>query len=287
MSNPTIQTVPAIVPDEVPATPSDSRPGILQRGLQFLWRRDWRGFVLPLLALALWWGVTHFKLANTEVLAPPGAVLIEGLHQVFNGGFVWDLTASISRDLAGFTIGGLAGFALGTLLGTSRLAELLVAPSFNAVKQIALFAWIPMISVWFGMGEPAKVVFISLAAFYPVAINTFEGIRSVNRDYAEVARVYGFSRLQLWRRVILPAASPQIFTGLHLALIYAWLATIGAEYFLKSGYGVGNSMIDGREHFNMGSVLFGLVVVGSIGALLNQLAVRLEHRALKWRNRSA
>ncbi|AOY02214.1 taurine ABC transporter permease [Jeongeupia sp. USM3] len=250
-------------------------------------QRDWRGFALPLAVLALWWGVTRFDLANTEVLAPPQAVLVEGVKQIAGGGFVWDLLASVSRDLAGFTLGSLAGFALGTLLGTSRLAERLIAPSFNAVKQIALFAWIPLISVWFGMGEPAKVVFISLAAFYPVAINTFEGIRSVNRDYAEVARVYGFTRLQLWRRVILPAASPQIFTGLHLALIYAWLATIGAEYFLKSGYGVGNSMIDGREHFNMGSVLFGLVVVGSIGALLNRLAVRLEHRALKWRNRSA
>ncbi|BCL75849.1 hypothetical protein JHS3_15850 [Jeongeupia sp. HS-3] len=249
--------------------------------------KDWRGWALPLAVLLLWDVLTRFLLSNTEILAPPVQVWREGVHQIVNGGFVFDIIASVSRDLAGFAIGGLAGFGLGTLLGTSPLAERLIGPSFNAVKQIALFAWIPLISVWFGVGEPAKVVFIALAAFYPVTINTFEGIRAVNRDYAEVARVYGFGCWQLWRRVILPAASPQIFTGLHLALIYAWLATIGAEYFLKSGYGVGNAMIDGREHFNMGSVLFGLVVIGLIGAALNQLAVRIEARALSWRNRTA
>lgn len=253
--------------------------------IQWLRTRDLRGLALPASLLALWWLVSHFQLANQHVLAPPQQVVQEGLSQI-SGGFGWDVLASLGRDLAGFFLGGSAGFLLGSLLGVSRLAEKLIGPSFNAVKQIALFAWIPLLSVWFGMGEPAKIIFIAMAAFYPVTINTFEGIRSVSRDYAEVARVYAFSRWQLWRRVIIPAASPQIFTGLHLALIYSWLATIGAEYFLKSGHGVGNTMIDGREHFNMGSVLFGLVVVGCIGATLNQLAVRFERRALVWRKPS-
>ena len=117
-------------------------------------------------------------------------------------------------------------------MGISRLAERLLGPSFNAAKQVALFAWLPLLSVWCGTGELAKVVFVALSAFYPVVLNTCEGFGSVSRDYVEVARVFRFTRGQLIRRVMLPAAAPSIFAGMHLALIYAWLGTLGAEYFV-------------------------------------------------------
>jgi sulfonate transport system permease protein len=130
------------------------------------------------------------------------------------------------------------------------------------------------------------VVFISLAVFPPVLLNTYEGIRSVGREYVEVAKAFEFSRWQLYRRVILPAATPQIFTGLRLGMIYAWLATIGAEYFLKAGPGIGNIMIDGREHFKMDQVIVGVAIVGIVGYLFLMLTSRLEARLLRWRHRS-
>lgn len=247
-------------------------------------KRDFRGAVLPLGLLLIWFLISRFDLANSAILASPQTVWLEGYSQIASGAFALDLLYSVSRNLAGFFCGTSAGLLLGSLLGSSRLADRLISPGFNALKQIAIFAWIPLISVWFGMGEPAKIVFIALAAFYPSTINTFEGIRSVQRGHIEVAQVYAFSRWQIFRRVILPAASPQILTGIQLALIYSWLATIGAEYFLKSDHGVGNAMIDGREHFNMGSVLFGVVVVGVIGGVINQSASLLEKRLLRWRN---
>jgi sulfonate transport system permease protein len=175
---------------------------------------------------------------------------------------------------------------LGGLLATSRVADKVIGPSFHAFKQIALFAWIPLIAVWFGLGEPAKVVFIALAVFPPVLLNTYEGIRSVSRDYLEVAKVFEFNHWQIYRRVILPSATPQIFTGLRFGLIYAWLATIGAEYFLKAGPGIGNIMIDGREHFKMDQVIFGVAIVGVVGYLFLTLTSRLEARLLSWRHRS-
>jgi len=251
---------------------------------QALLSRDYRGWALPVGTLAVWYAVTTFGLANKHILAPPQEVWLEGSKQIFSGSFGIDFLASLARDLSGFALGSTIGFLLGLLMATSRWAERLIAPSFNAVKQIAIFAWIPLISAWCGMGEPAKVVFIALAAFYPMVVNVFEGVRGISRDYGEVARVLEFSPWQMLRKVILPAASPQILTGIHLALIYSWLATIGAEYFLKSGHGVGNSMIDGREHFNMGSVLFGVVVVGLIGAAINVLSSRFEKQMLRWRD---
>ena len=250
-------------------------------------RRDYRGLALPLSLLLAWYVVTTFDLANSHILAPPQAVWLEGYKHLMTGSFFLDLVSSLSRDAAGLAAGGSAGLLLGLALGVSRWCERLIAPTFNALKQIAIFAWIPLISAWFGTGESAKVVFVALAAFFPMVINVFEGVRGVSRDYVEVARAFEFGPWQLLRKVILPAASPQILTGLQLALIYSWLATLGAEYFMKSSYGVGNSMIDGREHFNMGSVLFGVVVVGVIGAVIDRFSTRLERRLLRWRNRGS
>ena len=248
--------------------------------------RPLRGFVIPALLLAAWWAAARFVAPDSPLLVAPAKVWHAALEEALSGRLFTALGASLARDLAGFTIGALAGLAFGAALGASRLFEKLAGPSFHTLKQISLFAWIPLLSVWFGLGDAAKVAFLSLAAFFPVVLNTFEGIRGVPADLLEVARVLGFGRLRTWSRVIVPAAAPSIFAGIHLGLIYAWLAALGAEYLLVSGQGIGNLMIDGREHFRMDQVLLGVVVVGAVGFALNWIAGRLEARALAWRGRS-
>lgn len=248
--------------------------------------RALRGWVLPLLLLGLWWAATEFRWVESKLLVSPAAVWQRAVAYTASGELAVALASSLWRDLAGFAIGSTTGLLFGTLLGLSRGFERALGPSFHTLKQISLFAWIPLISVWFGLGDAAKVAFLSLAAFFPVVLNTFEGIRSVPRELIEVARVLRFSRAQLLWRVVLPGASPSIFAGIHLALIYAWLATLGAEYLLVAGKGIGNTMIDGREHFHMDLVLFGVVVVGLVGFTLNWIATRIENRLLAWRGRS-
>ena len=98
--------------------------------------------------------------------------------------------------------------------------------------------------------------------------------------------MFAFSPLQLWRWVVLPAAAPSIFTGIHLSLIYTWLATLGAEYLLVSGQGIGNTLIDGREHFWMDLVLFGVLVIGAVGYVLNHALSLIEKRLLAWRQKT-
>ncbi len=245
-----------------------------------------RGFALPALLLLAWWAAARWGWSTSPLLVPPGKVWETAVEQAASGQLLAALGASLRRDLIGFSIGALGGLAFGAALGASRLFEKLAGPSFHTLKQISLFAWIPLLSVWFGLGDAAKVAFLSLAAFFPVVLNTFEGIRGVPPDLLEVARVLGFSRRQAWARVILPAALPSIFAGIHLGLVYAWLATLGAEYLLVAGQGIGNTMVDGREHFLMDLVLFGVIVVGLVGFSLNWLAARIESRALAWRGRS-
>lgn len=246
-----------------------------------------RGWLLPIGLVVAWELVTRLKLVNTLLLARPGAVLLSFREQLRDGDLLGQLLASLQRDLSGFAIGAAAGLALGTAMGLSRFFDRLVGPSFHAAKQVAIFAWIPLISLWFGIGEPAKVVFIALSAFYPVVVNTFEGIRSVGREHVEVARVFRFTRYQVLRKVILPGALPSIFAGLHLGLIYSWLGTLGAEYLLAAGPGIGNLMIEGREQFQMAKVLLGVIVAGGIGYGLNLLATKLESNLLRWRLKNA
>jgi len=245
-----------------------------------------RGWVLPVLLLLLWWLAAREHWSSSPLLVPPGKVWDTAVEQVRSGQLWVALAASLRRDLIGLAIGVSGGLAFGIAFGLSRLFERMIGPTFHTLKQISLFAWIPLLSVWFGLGDAAKVAFLSLAAFFPVVLNTFEGIRSVPPELIEAARVLKFNRRQWLLKLVLPAASPSILAGIHLALIYAWLATLGAEYLLVSGEGIGNTMIDGRELFLMDLVIFGVLVVGFVGFALNWLAARLERRLLAWRGHS-
>jgi len=245
---------------------------------------DLRGFVLPLAFLVLWYLVTALQLVNTKLIVPPAAVVAAAWDVVGSGQLLTGLRASLVRDLSGFAAGSGAGILFGLLLGVSRWAERLVGPTFHTLKQISLFAWLPLLSTWLGTGESAKILFIALSAFYPVALNTFEGVRSVTRAQFEVARVLGFGRLQRLFRLVLPAASAQIATGLHLALLYAWLATIGAEYLLgSSAQGVGSVVIRGKATFHVELIVVGMLLIGLVGMGLNRLAALVEGRVLHWR----
>lgn len=252
--------------------------------IQNIRNRDFRGAALPFGLLAVWYIVTAFEWVNTKLIVPPEKVVQAGYKFVTHGNFLEAVAASLTRDLSGFVIGAVAAIVFGVALGLSRWTERIVSPTFNTLKHISLFAWLPLISTWLGTGDSAKITFIALTTFYPVAINTFEGVRGVPRNQLEVARVYAFTRWQSITRLILPAASPQILTGLHLGLIYAWMATVGAEFLLVTADpGLGDTVIKGRAAFNVELIIFGMLSIGFVGAFFNFIAARIESRLLAWR----
>lgn len=200
----------------------------------------------------------------------------------WHGDLLYDLTISLARNLAGIVGDTVLGMAAGTLLGLSRAASLLVLLSFNGLRQIAIFAWIPLIFLWFGFGDTAKVVLIMISAFTPVVLNTFEGVRSAPPSLIEVGPEMRFTRWQLVTRLCVPAALPSILTGVHLALICAWVAAIGAKYLMTVGPGIGGLIIAGRERFETGLVLLGMILPGVVGFLINRLVSLAETRLLRW-----
>jgi len=237
---------------------------------------------LPILVLLAWSVATHFGWLDVRLWSSPELVLQGGWSALRDGSLAAALKASLARNLIGFAIGASAGLSLGLVLALLPLVDTLLEPTLNAARQVALFAWVPFLSLWLGNGEEGRIAFIALAAFFPVLLNTHLGARQVDAKHIEVARILGLKPYRLILKVILPSALPSLMTGLRLGLIYAWLATIGAEYLFSSTTGIGALMMDARELFRMDQVILGMAVVGAVGFSLNILLSRLGHLPL-WR----
>lgn len=151
------------------------------------------------------------------------------------------------------------------------------------LRHIALFAWLPLLTAWVGNDNGGKIVFIALASFFPMFFSTRQAVLQRNPQLDEVARVLRLGEVARLRRVILPGAAPGIFAGLRLALIYAWLGNIGAEYFMSSGVGIGSLMINAQQLLDMPTILCGMVLVGITGAALDKAGRLLEMRVTRWR----
>lgn len=247
----------------------------------------WRGLAVPAVLVLAWIVASQTKLVDPRLLVPPARVLAVPFTDP-DGRTIWlSLAASLARMLAGFTIGAGLGAALGFVMGVSRFSQRLIGPSFNALRQITLFAWIPLLTAWFGNGEGAKLVFIALSAFFPMALNTLQGLRDVPIAYLELAQALRLRRWTTFTRVLLPGALPALAIGIELALIGAWIGTVGAEYAMGFGRGIGIYLAEGREQFRMDIVIVGALALALVGYSMN-LAFHLALKGLvPWRRNNS
>jgi sulfonate transport system permease protein len=242
-----------------------------------------RGFILPAILLAAWYAATSLGWVRAQVLPAPLAVLDVIAGPAYRGDLILDLGASLRRVVEGALLGSAAGVLLGGAMGLSPACERLFGPLFQATRQVAIFAWVPLLTSWPGSGEVAKVVFVSLAAGSPVVMNTYQGIRNVPTPYLELADVFRFSWIKRLRKVVLPSALPSIVVGLQLAVIYAWLGTIGAEFLMNLSTGIGSFMMEAREHFRTHIVLVGILVIGLVGFGMHGVLNAMFRRLMRWR----
>ena len=238
----------------------------------------WSSDGVPFLViLAMWWGMAHARLIDEAFLPSPEKVFETFIRLTKDGILLPNIGLSILRVLKGFLIGLSFGFVLGTLMGLSRTAEKVIGPTFNAIRQIPLVAWIPLIIIWFGIGEMSKLVFIAIGAMYPIVFNTLEGIRNVPKGFVEVARVFEYNQIKLVQKVILPAALPSFLTGVRLSLSRSWMMVIGAEVFMSTvERGLGNMIEQGSALFQLEIVFVGIIVIAFIGLAMNYLVGLVE-----------
>ncbi len=245
----------------------------------------WRGFVLPLAFLAFWWLATTYHWVSSSVLVPFGQLYQSALDPEVSRSLFVGLEASFTRLLEGSALGISLGLVLGVGLGLSRTFDRMIGPSFHAARQVAIFAWIPLLTAWFGNGDICKVVFVALAAFYPVVMGTYEGIRSVPIQYLEVGRVLCFSRVRMLRRIILPSAAPSIVTALQLSLIFSWFAAIGAEYVIgKMSNGIGSVVMAAQDNLRPDILLLGVILISLVGILMNKILRQIPRYLFRWRD---
>lgn len=248
----------------------------------------WKALIFPALLIVLWSAFDIFGGLDTRVFVSPLDVVATLVRDVADWSLPGATLATLSRALTGWAIGVSIGLVAGILLGLSGLFRGLFDPTVTALRQIALFAWIPLLSAWLGNGEGMKITLIALGAFFPMALATQAGCANVPLAWREVGIVLELDRWTRLRRIILPAALPSILTGLELSLNVAWLGTFGAEYLIGTGYinamgdGLGAYLAVAREHLAMDKVLLGILFLGLIGVSLDRLVIGFSRRATSW-----
>jgi sulfonate transport system permease protein len=242
-----------------------------------------KALLLPLL-LATAWQALSTDPARAYVFVPLGEVAKSALELVQSGELLWNVLASLRKTLTALLLGGVAGVAVGTSLAASDRFERALGPSLHAFRQVPGLGLAPLLGLWFGTGELAKLVLIFLAVFYPVLLGTYAGVRAIDAKYLEVARVYALSRSEVFRKLMLPAMLPFLHTGLSQAVAFAWLSTIGSEMLLTSGAGIGNLMQHAQAGGRMDVVIVCVFAVGALSMSMDQLLKRLGNHLMRWRD---
>lgn len=239
------------------------------------------GWVVPLLLLAAWEAAPAAGLVSPRLLPPVHAVLLAGWRLLRSGELVRDVAVSSGRALLGFALGGTLALALGLVAGISRLAEDLVDPMMQMVRMVPHLALVPLVILWFGIDEGAKVFLVAFGVFFPIYYNTYHGIRTLDPGLLEMARVHGLRGPALLRAVILPGALPSILVGVRYGLGIMWLTLIVAETIAASS-GIGYMTMNAREFMQTDVVLLGILLYSALGTLIDLGARLLERRWLAW-----
>lgn len=238
-------------------------------------------WVVPVVLLLVWEAMARFGFIQPHVLPAPSKVALTAWKLTVSGSLLGDLGVSLIRAAVGFAIGGGIGFTLGILVGFSRTAEAVIDRSVQMVRAIPFLALLPLVIVWFGVGESQKIFLVALGVGFPIYINTVLGIRQVDPKLLELGRVQGLGTRELIRRIILPGAMPSILTGVRFALATAWLALVVAET-IGSQSGLGFLAMDAREFLRTDVIVLTILIYAVIGVLADSLARLLEKRLLQW-----
>jgi len=231
--------------------------------------------------LVTWLNNNVLRLYNPILIPTPLQVVAVGIEAWQSGDLLKDIGASFYRVVLGFTVAAAAGIGLGVLIAKIRLVESLVEPILEMFRPVPSLAFLPLLVLWFGIGETSKIVFIAYATFFPVFTATRLGMRQIDPVLIRAARSLGGTTSEIFRHVELPAASPSILSGLRMGFGMAFFVIVAAEYIAAES-GLGYMINNSRTYFDVPRMLLGAFVIGLIGFCINIGLSRLERRLLRW-----
>ncbi len=238
-------------------------------------------WLVPLALIAVWQLSASRGWLSNRVLPAPLDVTTAAWTLAESGELWTHVRVSAGRALTGLAIGGGLGLLLGLLTGSVRWAETLLDSTIQMVRNIPALALIPLVILWFGIDESAKLFLIAVSVFFPIYLNTFHGIRNVDPGLIEMGRTYGLNRWQLYTQIILPGALSSILVGLRFSLGLMWVILIVAET-ISAQAGIGYLTMNAREFLQTDIVLVGILLYALLGKLADLFARGLEHYWLRW-----
>lgn len=262
-------------PALAPAGPA-RRPGGLQG-----WQRVLLGLALPLGAALAWELAVRSGLAQGRLLPAPSTILATLAELARSGDLGLHIRATLARVAAGFALGIAAGTLLGVLAGASGLARALLDPTLQGLRAIPSIAWVPLFILWLGIFETSKVTLIAVGVAFPVYLGTLGAILSVDRKIIEVGRSFRLTRLELARRVLLPAVLPHYLVALRSGLGLGWMFVVAAE-FMGASEGLGYLLVDGQQLGKPAQIVAAIVVFAVLGKLTDALLVASGAPLLRW-----
>lgn len=238
-------------------------------------------WIVPLAILIAWQAASVTGLMPSRVMPAPTDVAAAGWKLLLSGELAQNIWVSFWRASVGFLIGGSIGFTFGLANGLSKLSSNLTDTTLQMVRNVPHLALIPLVILWFGIDESAKLFLVALGVFFPIYINTLHGIRTVDPQLIEMGRIYGMTNSELFRRVIFPGALPSIFVGVRFALGIMWLTLIVAETIAASS-GLGYMAMQAREFMQIDVVVLSILIYALLGKVADSASRLLERLTLSW-----
>ncbi len=239
------------------------------------------GWIIPIIILIAWYVFSKNGAIKSSILPTPNSVVEAFIELLKNGQLLANVVVSSKRALVGLLIGGGIGFFLGLATGLSKTAKLFLNDSIQMIRNIPILALLPLIILWFGIGEKAKVVMVALAVFFPIYLNTYNGIYTIDPGLIEMGKIYGLKRFSLFKHIIFPGAQQSILVGVRHALGTMWLILIAAET-VASDSGIGYMAMTARELMQMNIVILSIIIYAFLGKLSDVIANKIEKVVLRW-----
>lgn len=238
-------------------------------------------WLIPCLLLLLWQLASMIGIISEKTLPAPTAIMEAAFRLLLNGELYTHMSISLWRALIGFLIGASIGFIFGLLNGVFRYSDLLFDTSIQMLRNIPHLALIPLVILWFGIGETSKIFLVALGVLFPVYINTYHGIKSVDKRLIEMGKSYGLKGNQLFFHVILPGALSSILVGIRFSLGVMWLTLIVAET-ISAQSGIGYMAMNAREFMQMDVIVLSILIYALFGKISDVIARFFEGKWLKW-----